>query len=54
MLKKGKFFEYCLPYTHSVMEAVKLVKTKFPELPLAPFFTVEALKNVLQDLAKTE
>ncbi|MEI6894008.1 MAG: DNA polymerase [Colwellia sp.] len=49
--KNGKFFEHCLPYTLSVMKAVRLVITKFPALSLKPFFTTDALIKVLEELS---
>lgn len=52
--KNGKFFEHCLPYTQSVMEAVKFILTKFPELPLEPFFSADALDNVLREMADSK
>jgi hypothetical protein len=48
--KKAEFFPHCLPYTDSLMQAVKLVLTKFPDLSLALFFTVDAMIKVDSEL----
>ena len=51
--KNREMYTHCLPYTKKVMVAVRLILTRFPDLPLKPFFKPEALDKVLADLANT-
>jgi hypothetical protein len=52
--KKREMHMNCLPYTKKVMGAVRLILTKFPDLPLVPFFKAKALDKVLNDLANNK
>ena len=47
---KAKMFLHCLPHTKKAMKAVRLILSRFPELPLEPFFKPEVLDSVLADL----
>lgn len=47
---KAQVYTNCVPHTKKAMKAVRLVLSKFPDLPLKHFFKPEALEKVLADL----